>query len=99
MRNLTVIDAFCKYVEACRAKHLVDYAEVAAMKLSVLEKLFDATDPARRRAFEGFRGERGEVLERSCLFLTLREHFARENPSHADWHVWPEESRDPTSPA
>ena len=99
MRNLIASEAFGNNVQACRAKHLVDYAEVTAMKLSVLEKLFDATDPAPRRAFEGFRGERGEVLERSCLFLALREHFAREDPSHADWHVWPEEYRDPTSPA
>ncbi|HEX9534801.1 MAG TPA: malto-oligosyltrehalose trehalohydrolase, partial [Stellaceae bacterium] len=103
MRDLIASEAFGQGVRACHEKHLVDYAEVAAIKLSVLEKLFDAcrgsTDPARWRVFEGFRRERGEVLERSCLFLALREHFAREQASHADWHVWPEEYRDPASPA
>jgi 4-alpha-glucanotransferase len=37
--------------------------------------------------------------KRSCLLLALREHFAREEPSHTDWHLWPEEYRDPASPA
>ena len=31
-------------------------------------------------AFEAFRRERGEVLERNCLFLALREHFAGRRP-------------------
>jgi 4-alpha-glucanotransferase len=103
VRDLIASEAFRRRVQACRAKHLVDYAEVTAIKLSVLEKLFDArrgsADPTRWRAFEGFRHERGEMLERSCLFLALREHFASEDPSHADWHEWPEEYRDPGSAA
>jgi 4-alpha-glucanotransferase len=103
LRDLIASEAFGHDVQACRAKHLVDYAEVAPIKLSVLEKLFDAcrgsADPGRWRAFDGFRRERGEVLERSCLFLALREHFAREEPPRADWHVWPEQYRDPASPA
>ena len=102
-RDLIASEAFGQGVQACRSKHLVDYAGVAATKLSVLEKLFDAcrgsADPARWRAFEAFRRERGEVLERNCLFLALREHFAHEDPSRADWHAWPEEYRDPASPA
>jgi malto-oligosyltrehalose trehalohydrolase/4-alpha-glucanotransferase len=96
-------EAFQQKLEACRAKHLVDYTEVTAIKLSVLERLFalcrGAADLARWRAFEAFRRERGEVLERNCLFLALREYFAREDPSHADWHTWPEQYRDPASPA
>jgi 4-alpha-glucanotransferase len=103
MRDLTASDAFRHKMRACRAKHLVDYPEVAAIKLAVLTKLFDAhrasAEPARWGAFEGFRRERGEVLGRSCLFLALREHFANQHPSRADWHAWPEEYRDPASPA
>ena len=102
-RDLIASEAFGQGVQACRSKHLVDYAGVAATKLSVLERLFDACrgsgDPARWHAFEAFRRERGEVLERNCLFLALREHFAHEDPSHADWHAWPEEYGDPDSPA
>jgi 4-alpha-glucanotransferase len=68
-----------------------------------LERLFDhcrtATDQTRWQAFEAFRREQGEVLERNCLFLALREHFASRDPAQADWHAWPEEYRDPASPA
>ena len=103
VRELIVSAAFRRRVDSCRAKHLVDYAAVTAIKLSVLEKLFHscraADDSARWRAFEAFRRERGEVLERNCLFLALRDHFAHERPSHADWHSWPEAYRDPRSPA
>jgi 4-alpha-glucanotransferase len=103
LRNLIASEAFGHNVQACRAKHLVHYAEVAAIKLSVLEKLFDAcrasADSGRWRVFETFRGEHSDMLERNCLFLALREHFAREEPPRADWHVWPEQYRDPASPA
>jgi len=103
MRDLIASGAFGQSVQACRSKHLVDYAEVTAIKLSVLERLFAAgrglPDSARWRAFEAFRRERGEVLERNCLFLALREHFANEDPTRADWQAWPEEYRDPALPA
>jgi 4-alpha-glucanotransferase len=102
-RELIASEGFRAGLEACRAKPLVDYAAVTAIKLSVLEMLFDscrtATDQARWQAFEAYRRERGEVLERNCLFLALREHFAGRDPAHADWHAWPEEYRDPASPA
>jgi malto-oligosyltrehalose trehalohydrolase/4-alpha-glucanotransferase len=103
LRALIASEGFVESVQACRSKHLVDYAAVTALKLSALEKLFHscraADDSARWRAFETFRRERGEVLARNCLFLALRDHFAHERPSHADWHSWPEEYRDPASPA
>ena len=80
----------------------MDYAAVAGLKLEILETLFDvrgvSTDPLRRQAFAAFRQERGEVLERNCLFLALREHFADRDSALADWHCWPDEYRDPTSP-
>jgi 4-alpha-glucanotransferase len=82
---------------------LVDYVAVTAIKLSVLETLFEscraAEDRTRWQAFEAFRRERGEVLERNCIFLALREHFAGCNPAPVDWHGWPEEYHDPSSPA
>jgi malto-oligosyltrehalose trehalohydrolase/4-alpha-glucanotransferase len=102
MRDLIASEGFRHRVEACRAKHLVDYAEVSAIKFSVLEKLFNVcrgVDPVRWGAFEAFRGEGGEMLQRNCLFLALREHFANQDASRADWHAWPEEYRDPASAA
>jgi 4-alpha-glucanotransferase len=102
IRDLIASQGFRHRVEACRGKHLVDYAEVSAIKFSVLEKLFNVcrgADPARCGAFEAFRREGGELLQRNCLFLALREHFANQDASRADWHAWPEEYRDPRSPA
>jgi len=59
MRGLIASETFGQNVQACRSKHLVDYAEVAAIKLSVLERLFaecrGAADPARWRPFDAFR--------------------------------------------
>jgi 4-alpha-glucanotransferase len=55
--------------------------------------------PAHWRAFEAFRREGGEMLQRNCLFLALREHFANQEAPRADWHSWPEEYRDPASHA
>ncbi|WP_135470324.1 malto-oligosyltrehalose trehalohydrolase [Crenalkalicoccus roseus] len=98
-REVIASAEFRARLEACRAQRLVDYEGVAALKLPLLERLFEscrAADPARWRAFEEFRRAQGEVLERNCLFLALREHFAARAP---DWHVWPEEYRDPASPA
>ncbi|WP_239002790.1 malto-oligosyltrehalose trehalohydrolase [Rhodovastum atsumiense] len=101
-RELITSEAFRARVAACSARPLVDYAEVTALKFSVLEQLFHAcrtaADPARWEGFTAFRRERGTVLERNCLFLALREYFAARDPALADWHCWPEEYRDPDSP-
>jgi len=101
--ELIASDGFQERIDACRSAHLVDYRAVTELKLRILERIFDACrspgDPPSWRAFEQFRREQGETLERNCLFLALREHFARQAPSLADWHGWPEEYREPTSPA
>ena len=101
--ELIASDEFQERIDACRSEHLVDYRAVTELKLSILEQIFDACrSPADRplwREFEQFRREQGETLERNCLFLALREHFARQDPALADWHGWPEEYREPASPA
>ncbi len=101
-RDLLGSAAFRARIAGARARPLVDYTAVTALKLEALELLFaafrtDATE-ARREAFAAFRREQGEVLERSCLFLALREHFARRDPALADWRSWPAPFRDPDSP-
>jgi 4-alpha-glucanotransferase len=102
-RELMESETFRHRLESCRAAHLVDYVAVTALKLPVLEALFEechsATVRTRWRAFEEFRRERGAVLEQHCLFLALREHFAAQQPARADWHDWPAAYRHPASPA
>lgn len=94
---------FQERLAACRGAALLDYAGVAGLKLPVLRVLFascrSATGARRWQAFEAFRRDQGEIFERGCVFLALREHFAGRDQSQADWHAWPEEYRDPSSAA
>lgn len=89
---------FKRQLQAARGTELVDYAAVARLKLPLLERLFRAFreggSTARQLAFEAFRRERGESLERYCAFQALREHFGGQG-----WQQWPDEYRDPASDA
>lgn len=99
------IDApeFREALERCRAAPVLNYSGVVALKLPVLRLIFEFSEgrpgSAEWEAFETFRREGGEVLERGCVFQALREHFAAQSPPHADWRAWPREYRDPSSPA
>ena len=94
---------FQQALAACRAQRDVDYAQVSRLKLPVLRKLFDACrhaqDQSPWRRFEAFLREHGDVLERNCLFLALREHFAADDPPRRDWRDWPPAYQDPASEA
>ncbi|WP_205028175.1 malto-oligosyltrehalose trehalohydrolase [Oleisolibacter albus] len=87
-------------LEAARQGAQVDYSAVADLKMQALGALFNSCRAAagapRWQAFETFRREQGERLERPCLFLALRRHFAEQG--RADWHDWPEVFRRPDSP-
>jgi 4-alpha-glucanotransferase len=81
----------------------VDYAEVWALKLPILERLHHVfrMRPAggpRRAAFEAFRRARGQALRRQALFDALQERFLREDPANWSWRTWPEPFRRPQSP-
>lgn len=101
-RTLLESEDFQRRLAACRAGNRVDYGTVTSLKMAVLEVLFEscraAADRGRWAAFEEFRRERGANLEATCLFLALREHFARSEPARADWHNWPAEYQSIGSP-
>jgi 4-alpha-glucanotransferase len=75
-------------LDALRRNRLVAYGEVAGVKLAALEAMFhqfrSRAPQDRRGAFEAFRAEAGEALERHCLFEALHEHHAG-----APWWDWP----------
>ena len=84
-------------LQAARNAHYVDYKRVAALKLSVLERLHaqflarhipDAD--ARADAFHDYVARRGEELDRFATFQVLSDHFQ----TH-DWSRWPAACRDP----
>ncbi|WP_075216218.1 4-alpha-glucanotransferase [Mongoliimonas terrestris] len=89
-------------IAAARDAALVDYTLVAALKTEALQRchqVFQArADAARSAAFERFRSNGGDRFELSCLFLALRDHFAR-TATLPDWHDWPDAFKDPASDA
>ena len=91
---------FAQQLARCREARLVDYSAVAALKLPVLRKLFAGSkrDGPDWAAFCAFRSAAGDAFERSCLYLALRERFARAAPHTADWHQWPDDYRTVLSP-
>jgi (1->4)-alpha-D-glucan 1-alpha-D-glucosylmutase len=93
-------------LRALRADELVDYREVAALKLELAAVLFAhfrerhlAAGSPRGNEFRAYRAERGETLRRQALFDVLSEHFARQAPELSAWSDWPEEYREPESDA
>ena len=102
-QELVASAEFQERLGACRAAALLDYAGIVALKIPVLRLLFaacrTAEDAGRWQDFEAFRRDGGAASERGCVFLALREHFAGLDQAQADWHVWPEEYRDPAAPA
>jgi 4-alpha-glucanotransferase len=85
-----------------RAATQVDYAQVAALKLPVLEAAYqlfrevhlDENTP-RASWFRNFLREQGEPLRLHTLFDALDRHFRRTIGSGAGWHNWPGEYHDP----
>jgi 4-alpha-glucanotransferase len=93
---------FQEKISVCRAAALVDYTHVAELKLEVLRVLFahwSSSAHTSRDSFAAFRRERGEALERSCVFHCLRHELLRQDPQMGDWRLWPEDYRQPCSAA
>jgi (1->4)-alpha-D-glucan 1-alpha-D-glucosylmutase len=91
-------------LEGLRASELVDYAGVAALKLPLLEMLFEhfcihhvQPESERAREFRAFQSREGDDLYRHALFEALQEHFHRQDPAVWGWPVWPELYRNPQS--
>lgn len=90
-------------LERLRALDQLAYTDVARVKLPLLEKLYDEwREPrhaSKRLVFDAFRRDQGPWLERHILFLALRDHFTRQQPSTPCWRDWPPEFHDPASPS
>jgi 4-alpha-glucanotransferase len=76
-----------------RQGDIVDYAAVAALKWKALRAAFAAfranPEEVRKRDFDAFRDERGNLLSRFACFEVLRHKF------NAPWWEWPEQWRKP----
>lgn len=94
---------FADRLQDLRARRLVDYAGVAALKRRVLAQLhasFRRASPgARGRDFADFLEAEGEPLRRFCTFQALRESRGAADTAQRDWRNWPKPYADPDSPA
>lgn len=105
-RELVASEDFQENLAALRATGIVDYVQVAAAKFSVLPLLYErfrvehlAHDTPRAQAFRDYVQERGEPLQRHAIFDALDAHWRLQGPQYWGWPSWPEEYRDPASPA
>lgn len=88
-----------------RGTDLVDYGEVAALKLEILRLAFGffrqhhlARDSERARDWRRFRDEGGEDLARFVLFEALHGHWRGEDPAAWGWPAWPAAYQSPDAP-
>jgi 4-alpha-glucanotransferase len=71
----------------------IDRWRILALKRAALERIWASGIGAERGAFEAWRTERGEALERWAVFNVLTERFG------PGWQTWPDAFRDPHAAA
>ncbi|HEV3331056.1 MAG TPA: 4-alpha-glucanotransferase [Bryobacteraceae bacterium] len=95
----------CAELESLRAAPLVEYERVAALKLRFLKLLFVQflrewrASSLRGQAFREYVAREGDLLERFATYCALDEYLHRQDREVWIWTQWPEEYRDPESPA
>lgn len=96
-RNTVQSPEFQARLAALRDTELVDYAEVATAKRSILEVLYRHfrdhhlhLETERGQAFRAFQAAGGDELHAYGVFEALQEHFHGKNPSAWGWQTWPE---------
>lgn len=77
---------------ALNAQRRIDRDRILALKLQALERAW-ASGMGERAAFEAWRAEGGEPLQRWAIFCLLTERFG------PGWQGWPAEYRDPAGAA
>ncbi len=85
---------------AVRSSPLVEYERVWALKLAALKLAFACyLRKPPDRAFEEFLEREGILLDRFATWCALDEWIHKRNPGVWIWQDWPEEYREPDSPA
>ena len=104
--RLRASEACAAEIAALRHSDFVEYERVAALKLRFLKLLFVGflrreyrRGTQRAREFRAFVEREAELLEGFAIYCALDEYLHRRNPDMWMWTQWPEEYRDPDSPA
>ncbi|HET9663257.1 MAG TPA: malto-oligosyltrehalose synthase [Burkholderiales bacterium] len=98
--------SFQSALQSLRAAERIDYTGVARLKSEAMALLYAhfrerdlGQGTERERAFRGFQSAGGETLRRTSLFYALQEALYERDRTAWGWRTWPEEYRDPESPA
>jgi 4-alpha-glucanotransferase len=92
-------------IASLREAQFVEYERVAALKMRLLKLQFvqflreRRQGTARAGEFAGYLAREGQLLEKFATWCALDEHLHQQNPNLWVWPNWPEEYRDPDSPA
>lgn len=105
-RALVEATDFQSKLNTLRAAEMVDYAGVAEVKATILERLYRhfrkhhlLADTPRGRDFRTYQAEGGADLARFALYLALQESLYAQDTNCWGWPVWPDAFRDPASDA
>lgn len=106
-KKLVQAEATQNLLAELRSSELVQYEQVAALKLRVLEKIFqtflqqhwgnEGEKTKRRREFEAYLKREGAFLENFATFCALEVFFNEKDPAMWAWWQWPESFQDPLS--
>jgi 4-alpha-glucanotransferase len=98
--------AIQKAIAALRDAELVEYGRVYALKLRFLKLLFQAfldnewrNSTARAAELKKYIEREGDLLHRFAVHSALDQAIHKECPDVWNWRSWPEQYRDPDSPA
>ncbi len=93
-------------IEACNNAEFVEYERVAQLKLRFLRLLWDRfqrqeleAGSERAADFRRYCGAEGDLLDSFATYCALDEYLHSQDPDVWIWPDWPEEFRDPASPA
>src|SRR5579864_2967198 len=93
-------DAMMQEIQALRATEFVEYERVAALKLAALWDVFERfLADGGSVEFDEYRKTDEQLLDDYAVYCALDEEMHRRNPNVWVWTDWPEEYRDPRSPA
>ena len=84
-------------IERLRSTPIVEYEQVAALKREALDRIFDAAPPGPE--CRAWIEKQCDLLRSYCIYCALDEHLHAADPNVWVWPDWPEQYRDPASPA
>jgi len=106
-KRLFASPGFQARIAAAQNARLVDYGNVLALKLTLLDACWRSFQSAhlgeepseRGQAFRAFQAKGGAAAERFATFEALQEHFLKADQTKGYWRFWPADYHDPASPA